>query len=219
MTTASIFPVTSSPLFVFLAFACLLGTFHWLLVRRYSLSKLGWKRVDYLWLGFSVLGLLGAAADVRKTIGEPLTEASQRDVDSAYDDLRSYLGDMSNCKKVSPGLSESEKAYRKRNYDRTCAFASAAHSKLPLRPPEYESLEELLKDRPSVSESEMTDAFTLLDFRINDYSKALRRLGYVRGATRRSPIERGLAVVGPLLLSLALALRITKVTGEIRLET
>jgi hypothetical protein len=50
------------------------------------------------------------------------------------------------------------------------------------------------------------------------YNSALGAVGRLKEPAVRSEGEATLAIVGPFLLAVALALRITKVTGEIRLD-
>jgi hypothetical protein len=59
------FPWTASFTIIFAVFVVCLLAFDIVLVRWFKLGKQGWKRIDYVWLGFGALGLIGAVSQAR----------------------------------------------------------------------------------------------------------------------------------------------------------
>ena len=102
-------------------------------------------------------------------------------------------------------------------YDKSCAWAHEMNqhvasigrwdyidvSKLPARPPATE-------EQITRYEQEMFD-------RIREHNLLVERRRALEASKNRSEFEETLSVLSPLFAVLALALRVTKVTGEIRL--
>jgi hypothetical protein len=65
----------------------------------------------------------------------------------------------------------------------------------------------------------LNDLFSDFDRTIDDFHGALHNWAMLNESSKRTSGEEMLLFLGPFLLAIALALRITKVTGEIRLET
>jgi hypothetical protein len=80
------------------------------------------------------------------------------------------------------------------------------------------SLESLPK-RPKVSSVTLIEMLNDFDRTFNYFNDELQSLLSLNQMTARTAGEQALVFVGPFLLAVALALRITKVTGEIKLES
>jgi len=108
-----------------------------------------------------------------------------------------------------------------RDYDGACewfkAIAKALPSELPapLKPINPSSL----PSRPEASAAGLADMIGGFFTQLGYYNKQAETLDDLLRKTRRTGVEDSLIYLGPFLLALALALRISKVTGEIRLES
>jgi hypothetical protein len=198
--------------------------FYLLLIRVWPLSKDGWRIVDYVWLSAGAVGLIGATSQGRQLVAENVLRTYTQIEKSAYDPLFGYLENPNRddylCRKIQPATFRSaEEADRlQEESDRFCAW--------------YREIERILAgiDRESVVPRNtfppspvVTDR--LFQNELEDFERWLNQHNNLRvarlsleAAAKRSDAEQMLTVFSPLLLALALALRITKVTGERRLD-
>jgi hypothetical protein len=224
-------PVTAHPFYVGLVFSVAAVVFHILFVRTLKLDKIAWKRVDYIWLGVGTLGLFGAATEVRRMVATSVLETRNADQRNRYSELRDRVRSMtgSYCRAAAGfplvlddwfGV-EHHSEDERRQYKAVCEFGK-----------------DLLKALPSEAPTTLSDepfrGFRGLPFGLTDgtlratidgvnesllaYRSAERAVARVTVARERTPAEIAVTVPAPFLLALALALRITKVSGEIRLE-
>ena len=214
-------PLTARLAWTLGVFAFCTIIFHALFIYVWRLDKIAWKRTDYVWLGLAALGLLSAAADVRRMIAPALVRTEEDRVGSAYDDARDqahFLTGPSVCLKFKrsewspPGMDESQRVY-----DEACAYGRRLYSGLPPKAPASPDAVKL-PARSEVRDEVLSESFSIFDRAWRKYVAANRRLEKAKLAGERTEIETFLSIVAPFLLAVALALRITKVTGEIRLE-
>jgi hypothetical protein len=188
------------------------------------LGKRGWKLVDYIWLGAASLALIGTIAQARMNYAKELHSSLETLVAPWPDSAQIYVNpeyyDGIICRTfVRSPLSPPPEEFNKTvaEYDLACSWMHLVTdhlqkigrwdridtSQLPAAPRSSEQT--ILR-----FEAEISDAFrrhnTLVDKR-----KALE------AAQSRSDLEELIAVLSPICAMLALALRITKVTGELRL--
>ncbi len=78
----------------------------------------------------------------------------------------------------------------------------------------FEDLPKVVFDDPILNET-----VTLPKERLKDYGEQLDILSETEKAAKRNGWENTLAYFAPFLICIAIALRITKVTGELRHET
>ncbi len=215
------FPITASVPWIIGVFFCSLVIFHVAFVRVLKLRAVTWKKLDYVWLGIAALGLLGAASEVRRTAAADQLSNQRSILNWAYDDLRREVGFMSGaavCRHfVRTDYSGADFDAMQREYDAVCEFAKQLSTRLPAEPPpDLEALR--LGDRPKTTDVILRYVFAGLDRESGSYLHARRALDQTVAASQRTVGEKTLGVLGPLLLAIALALRITKVSGEIRLQ-
>jgi hypothetical protein len=75
-----------------------------------------------------------------------------------------------------------------------------------------------LPKRPPISDGSLADVFRGIDHQLDFFNENVADLETLREKSRRSDSEKLLVYLGPFFLAIALAIRFTKVTGEIRLE-
>ena len=215
-------PVTASTGWILGVFTFSLLVFHVVFLKLYPLTKVGWKRIDYVWLGIAALGLIAATAEVRRLVAGNLVAGERAYMAGAYDRLRDRIRFLTGpvvCRQFvrsewsPPNLDEIQ-----REYDRACALAQQLSRTLSEEgPSDMTSLKAAA--RSSFTDRALNDMFEDVDRSAEDYLKAKQRVDeFERASRERSAAEETLAISAPLLLAIALALRITKITGEIRLE-
>jgi hypothetical protein len=213
-------PLAANPAALFGALFASLVIFDLWLVRWWQLGRIGWKRVDYLWLFAAILGLFAASSEVRRMLAPNFGAFARLYQQARYEDLQRevrFFGSGAIC-----GLFNSPSQVgaddEQRQLDAVCEFGKTAVAALP---PEVTS-EPLdltpLRTRPQVQDAFLLHEYSVLDRAIAGYVEAEDKTSALVAASERSSFEIILAVVSPWILTVALALRITKVTGELRLR-
>jgi hypothetical protein len=223
------FPLGANLPAVFLAFAIFLVAFDIILVRWLKLSKVTWKKVDYVWLGFASLGIFSAVSQVRVMTANAQADMFREGAVLAFSSLR-YLADSNAsdpgaiCRtfvrsEYSPPPGEFDSTQRE--YNQACEWAKHVARTIPAKVPTPAKpiSQGLLPARPSASAGDLKEMIDGLYFQFDVYNKHSEALSDLSEETKRTGTEDILIYFGPLLLVIALALRITKVTGEIRLES
>ncbi|KAA0677706.1 hypothetical protein [Roseomonas genomospecies 6] len=211
----------TQPMLILTSLAVFVVILHALLVYAHPLSDNGWRRADYLWLAGAVLSLLGMSAEarhqwleLRKPISEQLHLAS---VD--------YLRDSFLVLRIFPchvefgraGLTGGDQAGRVNQYEAYCRWLTETEqtmdrlfrtrSKIDLA---LFARAEAFSDLPGVAET-----LARLTKIAAEYNRTLDELNQW-ASLESSGAESLVKAISPILLSFALALRITKVTGQIR---
>jgi hypothetical protein len=229
MTAASHLQVFTNVSTVLTIFVIEILLFHLVLVAWLKLSRRAWKIVDYIWLGFATLGIFGAAGQARQLVANNMTSTLSQQTQASYMLLFSLVGQYSNegavCRtfvrgQYSPPPAEFERTQK--DYDSVCQWFRDIQRKLPTASDKFdEGLPYLdprsLTPEPSVPERELNDILLSFHKLLDIYNGDAQGYADVIGATKRLWMEDFLIISSPLLVSFALALRITKVTGEIRL--
>jgi hypothetical protein len=201
--------------------------FHLLLVIWLRLGKRAWKVVDYFWLAFAALGLFGPAGQARQLVASNMISTSNWKTQISYMQVLSFVDEFSNegpaCRTFvrsqhSPPPDEFQRTQK--DFDSVCHWFRDVQRKLPR--PVDNRLEEVgpsnLPPEPAVSEADLRDMLRLFHTHLDVYNADAKEYASILQATKHSATEELLILTSPLLLSSALALRITKVTGEIRLN-
>jgi hypothetical protein len=214
------FPVTASLTWVLVVFGTCLLVFHVAFVWLWRLGRTGWRVVDYVWLTIAVLGLLAGVAEVRRMFAVAQIEGQRSLMLSRYGDLRREVRFLSGdvvCRRFvrseySPPTFDADQ----QEYNAVCDFARQLYARMTAEPPE--NLESLgLTNRPRVTQRSLTDMLKGLDDYAAWFVKAQNAYSQTVMAAERSDLEKTLTAMSPLFLAVALALRITKVTGEFKL--
>jgi hypothetical protein len=212
--------LSATPLYLLLIFLAFLLLFHVLLVWAWPLGDIAWKKVDYVWLGAAAFGVLAASAQAGREISRSYVDGVEGSrTATAYLTLRSLLdGNFGNC--IPRTRAESSPA----DFDQIveeqralCAWSrdmvASMPGTLPLPYPPLEQTGFVSFGRPVRYDKEFAKA---IDTSAHAYRQQQARYARLLEDARRSESEWVWNVLGPLLIALALALRITKVTGEVR---
>lgn len=216
--------LSATPAYLLVAFCLLLFVFHLVFVWVWPVSDLAWKRIDYVWLGAATLGLIGASWNADRYISEEL---------AANLDGPRTLGAYRNMRLIIEAAADPDGAVcvqRKRSdfsppsYDEIvreqqmqCSYFKLLASAIPrdVKDP-FPSLYELgFIDYAGV---ESHESWYIAQIRNSAREYEVQRQLYIRRKKSAdiSDLEAAIIMLGPLLVAIALALRITKVTGEVR---
>ena len=221
MANDGVFPISASALYLFGVFLAALLTFDVVFVRIWKLGKIGWKRVDYVWLGVAAIGLFGAAAEVRRMVSANVVEVRKARQIAAYSALRNHVRFMTGIVVCGTFVRSEDSPTNlnelQREHDEICRFASRLYKALPPEPPDTLKQEQF-RNRPGANSRILLEILSELDESLATYIATERVVAETVAARERTVGEVTFVVAWPLLLAVALALRITKVTGEIRLE-
>lgn len=207
---------------VLLLFLLLLTLSH-LLVFPKNLSKRAWKKVDYIWLGVAALGLLSLASDVRISIAKNWSEIESSRAISSLERLRYFYSTPDNthfCMQfVKSALTPDDVHERQKQHDLRCAwFKDVANILKELEP---EKLPEISMDKlpiPTFDDEYLLETVNNIEKHVNWYNEDRRQAIETASLLSKTNLEKNLFYFSPFLLCLALALRIAKVTGELRHE-
>lgn len=224
------FPPASNIGIVLVVFVVLLISCDLLLVRMFPLSKKVWKRIDYIWLSFAALGLISASAQVRIFVASVELNNCNMRIMSAYDSLHSSITSYAKkpsylCRtfvrtEFSPP--EPEFSNTQNEFNQACAWFQSIAVDLPPHPSiKQDNIHKIqLPNTPFMfRDSSLLQVISELHNQYNRYNEAVMDLEEIKSAQKRSELENILVFLGPWLLAFALALRITKVTGELKYES
>lgn len=223
------FPAPGRLLPVFATFAVLLIFCHVILVKWLRLSKVAWKYVDYVWLSFAALGLVSAAGEVRKTGAATALGAFEGRASSNFQFAKSLVESYARkpgalCRtfthsESSPPLDQFNRTVKE--YELACEWITAAATNLSsmAASPLTRINQANLPPKPAVTDEDIGQIFLSLDSQFQWYNESIDDLEILRARAKRTPGELYLVFCSPFLLAFALALRITKVTGEIGIES
>ena len=199
--------------------------FHVLFVRVLPLTSVQWKRVDYAWLSLALLGIVAAVANNRSVVANNLLVMAESRSRSSLESLyhRAEFGtSIAICRKFNrTDFSPTPETFDRlqREYDAQCAWFKKVLSTLgPIDQRQLAPLDAvaLAGPQPHGGDEDSTRSFVKS---VRDYNASLDDIKPLKAATSSGGLEQFVQFLGPALLALALALRITKVTGEIQLES
>lgn len=211
---------------ILLVFVASLIVFDLVLVRWKPLSKKAWKRVDYVWLAVGALGLVSAVQGPRELIIGNFLPSAENRLDSALLTLQSSVRFGHSelyCRKFGPIENTARRAELERiqsEYKATCEWFIEISSLFPKKVADLNgpiSLDSLPKP-PETNEEMLRTTIEQVAKEISRLNDEISILNRLKDESKRTLPEDIMKAFGPLLLALALALRITKVTGEVMHE-
>lgn len=211
----------TQPMLILTSLGAFVVILHALLVYAHPLSENGWRRVDYIWLAGAVLSLLGMSAEARHQWVELRKPISEQLHLGSVD----YLRDSFLVLRIFPchvdfgraGPAGSDQAGTAEQYEAYCRWLTETE----------QTMERLFQTRSRIDLSLFASKAAFSDLpaaaqtlpRLTkiamEYNRTLDDLNQW-ASLEASGTESLVKTVSPILLSFALALRITKVTGQIR---
>jgi hypothetical protein len=216
-----ILPWFVSQLWILGIFVLSLAVFHFLFFRLAPLSSIGWKRIDYVWLSMALLGLMGAVAAGREIIATNMVEYSKSRIEWSFRFMRlraEYGTSNAICRtfvrsEFSPPSSEMERDQKE--YDDQCRWFKNVNAVIStFNVNKQEEVDPISSfGKPPLGGDEWARNSFLES--VENYNSIVRAIGELDNAIRPTGFELFLKILGPTLIAIALALRITKVAGEI----
>jgi hypothetical protein len=221
-------PFTTDLTTVFVIFLIMLIFFHAVFICKFKFGKMAWKATDYAWLILSTLGLIVSVGQARSLAASGLVEISEASATSHLGQLKQmalfYASDPGPfCRtfirsEMSPPPGIMEKVQGE--YRKACSWAKQASKTLDgkgtIVAPVF--THGMLPAMPSIADDVIKDVFKTFDQQLQLFDEAAVRTKLLNTQKEKTTAEFVSVGVGPFLLAFALAMRITKVTGEIVLE-
>lgn len=209
--------LSARPGHLLLVFLGVLIFLHFLLVRWLKFDDIAWKKVDYIWLGAAALGLLAASAQAERALAARYLENQTLRTATAYAYLRATLaGPPSVCiSRVRSQNSPTNFDEIVKEQEETCRFAKAVSERMAARPETFLPLSETGYEPVGVNATHERSFARDIAQQAAGYAKEQVRYAELKSASEQTHLELLFTILGPLLIAFALALRITKVTGEI----
>jgi len=217
-------PVVASYGWMLAVFVGATAVFHAALVFAWPLSRVGWKVVDYVWLLFGLLGAFSGVQAVRQEIAAgllPEAEDVVRSDATAIIDRIATGASPAVCRTLDPlepAPPDEESARRQREFDEVCEWFRSAKRRVDGGLPAERPLTlDALGAGPVPPATEFSIVASLEEA-VARYNRAHATAERLSQQADQTDAEATLTAIGPFLIAVALALRITKVTGELRLE-
>jgi len=204
----------------------LLIIFDLILIRWCKLGKTAWKRIDYIWLSAAAIGLIGTVEVSRNSFSDNMLSLAERRMLGQLSEphfAAKFGTGPSICRtfirsEFSP--SEPEFSNVQREYDVVCGWFTAV---VPLLPKKLEEITEPIAmtkfpaiPRISISDEALHWSFSQFSDAVSDVNQQLEVILRLHAIKQREIFEDILRILSPLILTIALALRIAKVTAEIK---
>jgi hypothetical protein len=154
----------------------------WLvLVRWCKLGSIAWKRIDYLWLGFTALSLIGAASQARKLIGTNLLSVAEARTEAAFGLAREAadinLNSGAVCRTfVRTEYSPPEQEFNRiqNDYNRACDWFKNVAAAMPQAfGPNADEIDLSKLPPPAIDRRDLTDAFQYVLNSVERYNSEL----------------------------------------------
>lgn len=217
------FPWFTSVSWVLGVFILFLAIFHFVLVKVWPLSAQGWRRVDYIWVSMALLGVLATVDQTRMLVATNLANSVEIRIPSALSSLKSaatFGTSGAICRTfIRSEFSPPEPQFTElqRDFDAQCNWfreISPRVHELTVESARDFDLSKLAASRPVGGEP---FAYRSFDESLQDLRESYSALSTLRRKTSHAWFHELLLVLGPTVLAIAIALRLTKVTGELRL--
>lgn len=218
-----IIEISATPAYLLLFFIIITALFHLVLVWWVKLDDNTWKKVDYVWLGAAALGLISLSTTAEQWMSRAfLDNFETARTASAYGQLRGHL--EMGASPSSPLCMKRERSqFSPPDFDQMvreqqdlCISVRALTNTMPknLAPP-FPPLEKIgfIPFAGSIKYEEwyVSEA----NKGAENYRVQQEKYAQLEDSLKASSWEKFYTVMGPLVLSIALALRITKVSGEL----
>lgn len=214
--------VTEFP-FICGAFFAALLVFHAVFIYRWPRGSAWWKTVDYVWLSMALVGLLGSVGAGRELVARNNLDIAHQRLKFSYESIGRRLKDGASevlCRpfvrsEYSPPPDEFERDQR--TNAEQCAYFNKA---LKLLPPEAPATDDLNVDAMfgPFPIGQHSEPYVALKEEVSDYNGLLAQVRDLERQGKPTELESFVKLIGPLLLAVALALRMTKVTADIRAD-
>lgn len=198
---------------------------HLLLIRLFPLSSIGWKKVDYIWLIMAFIGIFGSVSKNHAEISKNLYAFDLPHADFDYTEIVNQVDFSINsgayCRTFVQGPyspSPNEMAKLQHEYDGQCAWFKKFGAALKLQPKNSYLPIDLIQMAGNPPAGGGSQAYDYIRYSISRYNDDVADLNTLKKNQQYNDFDELIQFLGPIFLAIALALRMTKVTGEIRIE-
>ena len=185
------------------------------------LTEIGWKRVDYDWLSLAFLSIIGLSGEARQYFAERMLPQTEAKLDHIAAEVLELMPNWATIP-CDPPFVRSE--YSPSNFDEVmvqygeyCAWLIAKQEELT---PVIEGRQAV--DVTSFAQSSLFPLVADIEFEegylrrlLEEYNFSLVELQNFKSESNKSEMEVIIIFFAPVVLAIALALRLTKVSGEI----
>ncbi len=207
------------------AFLSFLVIFHVLFVRLSPLSSIQWKQIDYIWLTVAFFGIIGSVSENRTIAADSILQsvAKHRRDNALSRVIAAANAETSReiCRKfvISEASPPPEViAQKQRELDAQCAWFKKVVEALKTRTKDSTRRIDVVQMAGPPPAGGDERAYSSFQQSIAWYNEILENIEKLEKDKGSSDIESFFRALGPLLIAFALALRITKVAGEVAIE-
>jgi hypothetical protein len=209
--------VISNFWYALLALFILTLILHFFLVYPDNLSKKKWKSIDYLWITLTAIGLIGATSNAKAVLSKNILAITKNRISFQYNYIHSFLpteGSNAICRDfVRTEFSPSNFDSIVTDYNNTCDWSKKVFQLINLIDTTNFQLIDTTKI-PHLQTKDNNWFKNVIVDNIREYNKLITQNLESQIQVDESE-QTEFVFYTPLLLILGLAIRITKVTGEL----
>jgi hypothetical protein len=191
-----------------------------------QLGDVGWKRVDYAWVAVGALGLLIQAVQLTDELHKAIYEESHKFRELALYNLNQAVADLSGpsvCKPSEMATANGSVPAIESDLAKVCAIFSEIRPKSArfnsISPKLIKFIQDKKIDDFAYVDSSVSLKINKLKSKIALYNELDAAAGKAAENTHTGVWSVIFRNIGSVLLVIAFALRLAKVTGEVRLKT
>ncbi|PNQ63040.1 hypothetical protein [Vibrio sagamiensis] len=180
-----------------------------------NFCKRKWKYVDYLWPIIAGVGMLGAVSEIRSSVADNWAQTEQTRAVTILEAIQDYSVQQIKSEFCSGLIPATEQ----QTYNEACRWYLSVAKYLKFL--EFKQLPKISHNQlfASAPNSDWAkDDVVWVQGMVDEYQKQKTQYEQTKLAQIKHPLERIFWYVSPYLICFAVALRLTKVTGELRLE-
>ena len=219
-----IIELATSPIYLVSIFLILTAILH-LVIFFKNPDDLFWKKVDYFWLSLTIIGLISASSNLEKKHAEQLLQyQALPGLEHSYDELYRFFevrasDDSWYCRNINAKydvnylISKEDFEIATQKLIKQCNFFKEKFKRIPKELPKpFITSEELGLPQKLIADESDSKYYTLDRKSYDEYYDYYKNL---ESKLDLSTSELLLMLFSPFLICLGLAIRMTKVTGDI----
>jgi hypothetical protein len=213
----------------FLTLLIALLVFHLLLVKYFPQNKRFWKKIDYVWVSLGIIGIFGATFSLNKEYFSAITPWHQNSLKLVYNEYvdriesqRNYFLDENGFDYKAFSDKEQAKKFIQAGefYDRLLKM-SIDYKNFILVEEDFRFVDSIAKKHNSGFVDVSDDGFLksnhkLSTFMLERIIEESNEISLAKDGARRGDFNWMLLFISPYLFALAVAIRITKITAELK---
>lgn len=214
----------------FLTLLIALVAFHFLLIKYFPQGKRFWKKVDYAWVSLGVIGIFGATFSLNKEYFTALTPWHKKSLELVYteymerlEDKRNYFLDKNGFDYTRFTDKERAKRYIQAGgiYDSLLKLSQNYRDKILVKE-EFAYVDSLSRKHNNAFvnindvDGHLKRNHELSTMMLDRIVEESNEISLAKDQSSRGTFSWMLLFVSPYLFALAIAIRITKVTAELK---